>query len=742
MLPLKNLDDREFDQIMEEAIKLIPQLSEEWSDTNYHDPGVTFIELFAWLIEMQQYYLNRITEKNRLKFLKLLSAMPKKLSQAETSVYFNNYKDGYKIPKGTKLTAKNNIVFETAEEVTYCTSKIEKVMVSTELDFIDNSMLNGNDEVYYFAFGEEPKSGNKLYIGFDKALPAGEEIKLSFKFYDNYPVSRGKFDSFEEVKPLVKLSFKYYGFDKGKSLWSEVDLIKDETVQFLLDGSITFSIGNPMKPAKIDIASDKERYWICFTILEEGFQLSPRIDAIQLNSVRALQQDTKAIVTELSSDGQPYQSFIVNHYVDYYGYNLVQIKNEEGRWVEYSKAEEGAEYSSKDKVYWIAKDKKNKSVLIKFSDGKNGAIPKCGEKNIRVLSYMPEFEEMRFLGKSDGSMNQCFELQLENIIDKGFMLEIGEEDEVTGEYTWKRWTRVEDFEGSKPWDLHYVFDDAEKLIQFGDNERGAVPKASEVDNICIISCTLSNGEEGNIKEKGIDKVLLLEEENCIEVCNYSNGEGGSLAETIEEAENRVLLDLKRPYKAVTSEDYEAIALNTPGLYITKAKAIPLYEPFMYNYPTNKAPGQVTVVVVPYSEKDMAIPEKRFLENVKTHLDKHRLLCTELHVIPPEYMKAYIIATVVVKSHITTNLKMLLKSLQEFFNEKDGMGWHLGKTLSKGDIYEVISGIDGVEYISDLTLNVEGKGIKKLSNGDIEIPPYALLYEGKHEIDVVSIKDLL
>ena len=71
-LPLPQLDNRTFDQLMEEARKSIPRYAPAWTDHNVSDPGITFIELFAWLTEIQGYYLDRIRDDNYLKFLKLL----------------------------------------------------------------------------------------------------------------------------------------------------------------------------------------------------------------------------------------------------------------------------------------------------------------------------------------------------------------------------------------------------------------------------------------------------------------------------------------------------------------------------------------------------------------------------------------------------------------------------------------------------------------------------------------------
>ncbi len=71
-LQLPNLDDRTYADLMEEARRLIPTYAPEWTNHNPSDPGITFTELFAYLSEILLYRLNRVTEANQLKFLKLL----------------------------------------------------------------------------------------------------------------------------------------------------------------------------------------------------------------------------------------------------------------------------------------------------------------------------------------------------------------------------------------------------------------------------------------------------------------------------------------------------------------------------------------------------------------------------------------------------------------------------------------------------------------------------------------------
>lgn len=72
-LPLPNLDDRTYDDLVQEALSLIPTYAPEWTNHNPSDPGITLIELFAYLSEMLNYRLNRVTNANKQAFLNLIS---------------------------------------------------------------------------------------------------------------------------------------------------------------------------------------------------------------------------------------------------------------------------------------------------------------------------------------------------------------------------------------------------------------------------------------------------------------------------------------------------------------------------------------------------------------------------------------------------------------------------------------------------------------------------------------------
>ena len=66
------LDDRRFEELVQEAKRRIPRYTPEWTDLNDSDPGITLVQLFAWLTEMILYRLNKVPEKNFIKFLELV----------------------------------------------------------------------------------------------------------------------------------------------------------------------------------------------------------------------------------------------------------------------------------------------------------------------------------------------------------------------------------------------------------------------------------------------------------------------------------------------------------------------------------------------------------------------------------------------------------------------------------------------------------------------------------------------
>ena len=83
-LPEPVLDDLQFQKdLVDEARRRIIHYCPEWTEYNLSDPGITLIELFAWMTELMVYRLNKVPEKNYIKFMELLGMQLRPANQVQ-----------------------------------------------------------------------------------------------------------------------------------------------------------------------------------------------------------------------------------------------------------------------------------------------------------------------------------------------------------------------------------------------------------------------------------------------------------------------------------------------------------------------------------------------------------------------------------------------------------------------------------------------------------------------------------
>ncbi len=87
-LPRPKLDDRQFQDIVDEAKKRIPHYSKEWTDHNVSDPGITLIELFAWMTDILLYRLNQVPDLHKVAFMEMLGISLQQPVSARAPVTF------------------------------------------------------------------------------------------------------------------------------------------------------------------------------------------------------------------------------------------------------------------------------------------------------------------------------------------------------------------------------------------------------------------------------------------------------------------------------------------------------------------------------------------------------------------------------------------------------------------------------------------------------------------------------
>src|SRR6186713_3297584 len=84
------IDDRRYQQLVDETLARVPVHTPEWTNFNPSDPGVTIVQLFAFLTENLIYRANQIPERNRAKFLNLLGIPLRTATEAQGIATFRN----------------------------------------------------------------------------------------------------------------------------------------------------------------------------------------------------------------------------------------------------------------------------------------------------------------------------------------------------------------------------------------------------------------------------------------------------------------------------------------------------------------------------------------------------------------------------------------------------------------------------------------------------------------------------
>jgi predicted phage baseplate assembly protein len=188
-LPVPNLDDRRFQDLVDEAKRLVQQRCPEWTDHNVSDPGVTLIETFAWMTDQLIYRLNRVPDRNYVKFLELIGVTLFPPTAARTDVTFwlaGPQPDVVRIPAATQVATVRTetdeaIVFATTEELPIIPAKLIELGSmakgkSAYRDLLPQVEL-GRDA---FCFQEKPALGDALLIGLSQPVPSNA-ILLRFK---------------------------------------------------------------------------------------------------------------------------------------------------------------------------------------------------------------------------------------------------------------------------------------------------------------------------------------------------------------------------------------------------------------------------------------------------------------------------------------------------------------------------------------------------------------------------------
>lgn len=189
-LPVPNLDDRRFQDLVDDAKRMVQQRCPEWTDHNVSDPGVTLIETFAFMVDQLLYRVNRIPDRLHIRFLDLigLRMLPATPATAQVTFWLSTPALApLTIPTGTQVgtvrtESRESIVFSTVEPLTAVPCALSRVRTRPADPDADES-IDRTDELElrsaFRAFSEHPVVGDQLLVGLTVAAP-GCAVRLDF----------------------------------------------------------------------------------------------------------------------------------------------------------------------------------------------------------------------------------------------------------------------------------------------------------------------------------------------------------------------------------------------------------------------------------------------------------------------------------------------------------------------------------------------------------------------------------
>jgi predicted phage baseplate assembly protein len=286
------------------------------------------------------------------------------------------------------------------------------------------------------------------------------------------------------------------------------------------------------------------------------------------------------------------------------------------------------------------------------------------------------------------------------------------------------WQEVDDLSVSGPDDRHYVLDRATGEVRFGNGRFGRIPVANASNptgNIVARHYRAGGGTRTNAGARTVN-VLQSAVTGIATVVNPRQAAGGADQETVDDAKRRAPSALKARDRAVTAEDFETLALQTPAP-VARAKALALHHP---GFPDVAVPGAVTVVVVPDVDSRAPRPSEATLQLVCRQLDAHRLITTEVFAVGPVYRPVKLVGDIVVRGNadLTAVRQALADRLVAWLHPlsggDDGAGWPFGGTIYASSLYRVALEVPGVDRIRDNQLVVQLDGEVQLFCRDVEL----------------------
>lgn len=308
MLPAPSLDDRRFQDLVDDAKRLVQKRCPDWTDHNVSDPGVTLIEAFAQMVDQLLYRLNRVPERQYVAFLELMGVRLFPPTAARGRVTFRlsaPQPAPVRLRAGIEVATQRTdvdeaVVFSTVRDLAVVPCRLHRIGTGTaDGQVVDRTAeLRAGRQVP--CFPEHPAPGDAVLVGLDVAAP---DCAVTLRF--DCPVGGVGIDP--ERPPLCWEARTADG-------WSACDVESDDTRGFNRPGDVVLHLpgGHEVAP----LAGQRAGWLRCRVVELDGapvYTASPRVAGLRAFTVGGTVDVVHATTVRDEvlgrSDGAPGQRF-------------------------------------------------------------------------------------------------------------------------------------------------------------------------------------------------------------------------------------------------------------------------------------------------------------------------------------------------------------------------------------------------------------------------------------------------
>jgi len=729
-LQLPVLDDRNFEQLLEEAKRRIPAHTPEWTNFDLEsDPGITIVQLFAFLTDSLLFRANRVPERNRLKFLQLLGIPLQKAAAAEGVIAIRNERG----PLET-LTLQPGVVVA-AGAVNFLTRDGVTVLPVEAQVYYKRRIPETDPRHQEFTTKfEAVRTAMSVAVGqATTGAPAQSAAEVDLDFYETLPMPA---PTPGVPNPVVDLANETIDRSLYVALLSRQNEPPEDARQAIANKTLSLGVA-PALADQVPPLAPQRRGQTRSPLPDLVYEIadtSGMTPAARYSRLRLVQQSdalNQVGVVQVALPGvdQLQKWEFSEPLQEGTGDFPPRLEDEKVAarlitWLRLRLPLPGAQPSAAVASLVAPTSQPESLARAKPVGTLNARLTWVGVNAARVTQAVPVTNEL--LGVGNGEPDQTAALANTPVLEASARLEVQDENNV-----YQFWRLTDDLLAARADEKVFTLDPESGQIRFGDGLRGARPLPGK---IIRASYEYGGGAQGNVSIGAIKNSPDPRLQGGYKIENPVPTWGGDMGESVAEAERDIPRHLRHRDRLVTARDFEDITRRASGVDMGRVETLPLFHPTLK---LSDAPGLVTVLVIPRFDALNPLwpaPDRLFLRKVCDYLEPRRLLTTEVHVRGPDYVPIYISVGVRVRAGffrdvalqaVTQRLNVYLSSLPP--GGPEGRGWPLNKPILQKDLEAVVTRVAGVDFVESLELGARASlGVTEVPFSGLELPRLAAL----------------